>query len=422
MLEQTPNTPVHGSDPTHYRDMEALGDRIAELSALISAATFHLLTLIREFDERGGWACGFRSCAHWLSWRTGLSMGPAREKVRVARALADLPKISEAIRQGEIPYSKVRALTRIATPETEERLLVFSRAGTVSHVERLVRAWRTLDRDEEREEEAERHASRYLDTYVDDDGMVVVRGRLDPEAGAAFQRALEAASQVLYDEESESPTPSYDRIPVAQRRADAVGRMAEAALAGGFDQGTRGDRYQVVVHVDAEVLVEENGPPVSGDPELPANPDPLEIPALSEIEGVGNVSRDGSRRIACDASKVVMTHDHEGGILDVGRKTRVISPALRRALTYRDGGCRFPGCGLKFCDAHHVKHWADGGETNLHNTLLVCRTHHRYVHEEGYRVERTEDGVFRFFRPDGQEVPEVPAPGMPALGGPRAPS
>ena len=164
MLQETPTTPAPGSEPTHYRDVEALGERIAELSALISAATFHLLTMIREFDERGGWACGFRSCAHWLSWRTGLSMGSAREKVRVARALADLPRISEAIRRGEICYSKVRALTRIATLETEERLLDFARAGTVSHVERLVRAWRTLDRDKEREQEAERHASRYLDT------------------------------------------------------------------------------------------------------------------------------------------------------------------------------------------------------------------------------------------------------------------
>ncbi len=194
-LIQTPaSRPFRPGGPGGFDDLEALGERIAELSALISAATFHLLTLIREFDERAGWACGFRSCAHWLSWRTGLGMGPAREKVRVARALADLPLISEATRLGLISYSKVRALTRVATPDNEERLLAFARAGTATHVERLVRAWRTVDRNAEREQELERHASRFLETYTDDDGMVVVRGRLDPEAGAAFQRALEAAS------------------------------------------------------------------------------------------------------------------------------------------------------------------------------------------------------------------------------------
>ncbi len=103
-----------------------------------------------------------------------------------------------------------------------------------------------------------------------------------------------------------------------------------------------------------------------------------------------------------------MTHNGEGRILNVGRKTRLISPALRRALTHRDHGCRFPGCGLRFCDAHHVKHWAEGGETRLDNLVLLCRRHHRCVHEEGYRVERGVDGEFRFFRPDGPEIPQAP--------------
>ncbi|MFQ5527098.1 MAG: DUF222 domain-containing protein [Thermoanaerobaculia bacterium] len=128
----------------------------------------------------------------------------------------------------------------------------------------------------------------------------------------------------------------------------------------------------------------------------------------SEVEGVGRVPAGTSRRIACEASKVVMNHGEDGKILDVGRKTRVISPALRRALTHRDRGCRFPGCGLKFCDAHHVRHWANGGETSLENLLLLCRMHHRSVHEEGYRVKRSADGEFRFFRPDGRAIPEAP--------------
>ena len=129
----------------------ALGDTIAELAARIQAATYELLVMVRQFDERGGWNDGFASCAHWLNWRTGLAIGPAREKVRVARALADLPRLSAAMRRGAISYSKVRAITRVATPETEERLLDFARCATAAHVERLVRAWRRVDRIAEAE-------------------------------------------------------------------------------------------------------------------------------------------------------------------------------------------------------------------------------------------------------------------------------
>ncbi len=385
-----------------HGDLEALGERIAELSAQITAATYQLLVLILEFDQREGWGDGiaphcFRNCAHWLSWRTGLALGPAREKVRVARALGELPLISEAMRCGELSYSKVRALTRIATPESEGDLLSFARAGTASHVERLVRAWRTVDRQQAAEQEALRHASRHLDTYTDEDGMVVVRARLEPEAGAALVKALDAASAVLYGETGKSGR----EVSVAERRADAMGRVAEAALAGGLDRGSRGDRFQVIVHVDAEVLAEEEAPEGCGGQ------------GMSLLEDGGNVPAGTSRRIACDASTVVMTHDKHGRTLDVGRKTRVISPGLRRVLDHRDGGCRFPGCGLRFCDAHHVKHWADGGETKLDNLILLCRRHHRCVHEGGYDVERDASGEFRFLRPDGREMPQ--APELPAV-------
>ncbi|HVT61856.1 MAG TPA: DUF222 domain-containing protein, partial [Thermoanaerobaculia bacterium] len=122
-----------------------------------------------------------------------------------------------------------------------------------------------------------------------------------------------------------------------------------------------------------------------------------------------HVSAETSRRLACDAALVVMRHAASGRVLDVGRRTRVISPSLRRALEHRDGGCRFPGCGLKLCDAHHVEHWADGGETRLANTLLLCRRHHRAVHEEGFSVELAPDGEAHFYRPDGRPLPAAPA-------------
>ena len=182
----------------HAADLDRLGDEIAELSAHLDAATAHLLTLIREFDARAGWNGGFRSCAAWLSWRVGLNRGAARERVRVARALGTLPLLGEALARGELSYSKIRALTRVATPETEERLLAVGRAGTADHVERIVRGWRQVDRQAEARETTKRHAGRALHVYQDDDGMVSVRGRLEPEVGALFMNALAAARETLY--------------------------------------------------------------------------------------------------------------------------------------------------------------------------------------------------------------------------------
>jgi len=161
-------------------ELDQLGDEIAELSAHIEAATAHLLDLIREFDARGGWNTGFRSCAAWLAWRVGLDPGAARERVRVAHALGTLPLLARALARGELSYAKVRALTRVATPETEARLLAVGRAGTAAHVERIVRGWRRVDRKAEARETARRHASRALHVYQDEDGMVVIRGRLAP--------------------------------------------------------------------------------------------------------------------------------------------------------------------------------------------------------------------------------------------------
>src|SRR5437899_10580223 len=179
-------------------ELDQLGDEIAELSAHIEAATAHLLDLIREFDARGGWNTGFHSCAAWLSWRVGLDLGAARERVRVARALGMLPLLAEALGRGELSYAKVRALTRVATPETEARLLGVGRAGTAAHVERIVRGWRCVDRRAEARETAQRHRSRALHVYHDEDGMVVLRGRLEPEVGALLMQALAAARESLY--------------------------------------------------------------------------------------------------------------------------------------------------------------------------------------------------------------------------------
>ena len=368
-------------------ELDRLGNEIAELSAHLDAATAHLLDLIREFDARGGWNTGFRSCAAWLSWRVGLDLGAARERVRVAHALATLPRLARSLATGELSYAKVRALTRVATPETEERLLAVGRAGTAEHVERIVRGWRRVDRQAEAREDALRHAGRALHVRQEDDGTVVLRGRLTPEVGALVLRALEAARDVLHQRIAGEAPPT-----MAQQQADALALLAETALHHGIDPGAPGERYQVVVHVDAPALA---------DPEHPGQ---------SVLEDGVRVSAETSRRLACDASRVVMRHDADGRPTEIGARTRTIPPALRRALQHRDGGCRFPGCGLRFTQGHHVRHWAQGGPTTLSNLASLCRRHHRAVHEEGYQVERGEGGALVFRRPNGRLLPDAPPP------------
>ena len=187
------------------------------------------------------------------------------------------------------------------------------------------------------------------------------------------------------DVSGETPT-------MAQQQADALGLLAETALHHGIDPGAPGERYQVVVHVDAPVLA---------DPDLPGQ---------SVLEDGPHVPAETSRRLACDASLVVMRHDADGRVMEAGARTRAIPPALRRALQYRDRGCRFPGCGRQFGQGHHIRHWVNGGPTTLSNLALLCRWHHRAVHEDGYQMERQPDGELRFWRPDGRLLPDSPPP------------
>ena len=577
-----PDASAARPDPAQAPELALLGNQIAELSARIDAATYELLCHLHEFDRRHGWE-GWRSCAHWLNWRTGLDLGAAREKLRVAAALADLNHVAAAMARGQLSYSKVRALTRVASPATEARLLAVALCATAAQVERLVRAWRRVDRDAQPDAEQVLLASRALSMQVDEDGMVVLRGRLPPEVGALLLRAVEAAmEQVPASAEGDEPT-------IAQRRADALGLVAESALAGGLDPGNPADRFQVTVHVQADALParepaeavprvaaetrevsltlsEPVAPaeprvaaetrevsPASSEPGAPAGPrvadETREVnltpsepgalarnlvaahaameqrgglgaggelvpgvaaesarsprgtsgresrsadtagrlplceesapcpsdatdredrhegiarrPSLSEqatiatphvsaetfeiseapgervaletdldagqavIEQAGglHIGKEAARRVACDAGIVVLRHAADGQVLDVGRRSRTVPSAMRRALLSRDRGqCQFPGCESRHCDAHHVEHWADGGETRLQNLVLACRFHHRALHEGGFRVVPGDaDGQFRFLRPDGTPLPAEPP--MPSWeGAPLAPT
>src|SRR5947209_12552257 len=239
---------IRTSDTIDYAALDQLGDEIAELSVHLEAATARLLDLIREFDARAGWNSGFTSCAAWLSWRVGLDLGAARERVRVARALGALPRLAQALARGELSYAKVRALTRVATPETEERLLAVGLAGAACHVERIVRGWRRMDRIAEAHETAQRHKSRAVRVYQDEDGMVIIRGRLAPEVGAVLVQALAAARETLYKQArakgaGASPADvSAEPPPLAQQQADALALVAETALQHGLDPGALGER------------------------------------------------------------------------------------------------------------------------------------------------------------------------------------
>ena len=177
-----------------------------------------------------------------------------------------------------------------------------------------------------------------------------------------------------------------------QRQADALILLAETALHHELDPGAPGERYQVVVHADAEVLAD------------------ADHPGQSVLEDGLRISAETSQRLACDASRVMMREDADGRLVEVGARTRTIPPALRRALQHRDRGCRFPGCGVRIAEGHHIRHWARGGPTTLANLALLCRRHHRAVHEEDFQIEREADGALIFRRPNGWLLPDVPDP------------
>lgn len=339
-----------------------------------------------------------------------------------------LPEICGAFERGEVSYSKVRAMTRIARPDNERDLLAVAKAGTAAHVEKLVRCYRRADPEAERERARRHEEGRFLETWTDEDGMLVIRGRLPPEVGAALKKAIDAATDALFAEEraakedvtaetsarskdvtAETSTRSEDvtaetsapskrllggppRPRPTQRRVDALGLVARAALGGGLEGAGR-DRAQVVVHVDAEVLRDE------------------ERDGCCELGGGPNVPVETARRLSCDGDLVRMTVDAEGNPLDVGRKTRALTTAIARALDSRDKGCRFPGCTHdRYLEAHQVKHWAEGGETKLENLVHLCWFHHRAVHEGGYRVELDMTGDLVVHRPDGRPLRHAPPP------------
>ncbi|HET6629183.1 MAG TPA: DUF222 domain-containing protein, partial [Woeseiaceae bacterium] len=303
--------------------------------------------------------------------------GAARERVRVAHAMKTLPAIAMAFAKGRLSYSKVRALTRVAKPENEDELLTFALKTTAARVEercRELRCGTVASTDDAARAQARRGLWMRRDEAR---GMMVITVELPMETGELVDKALDKAMET-----AAQAGPEFKEESWTAQRADAFVALAKDYLSGG-QKGASGtpDHYQVMVHVD-ETALRGNAGGRSGLP----------------IETV--------RRIACDSDLIVLV-EKDGNPLSVGRKTRVIPTALRRALWARDKGCRFPGCGRKrYVEAHHAVHWANGGETRLDDVLLLCTQHHRLHHEGGFTLEKDYRGRWFFKRPDGRAVPE----------------
>jgi len=347
--------------------LDDLEDELATLASHLFAGTCRWLELVGEMDRRGSWAeWGQGSCAEWLAWRCGLAPRAAREHVRVARRLPELPLVHAAFARGELSYAKVRAVTRVATVENEEELLELARVCTAAQLDRAVRAYRRVTTQEARDLQEDA----YVSVFWEDDGSLSIRGRLAPEDGALLLRALEAMRDGLWRGSAE-PRPARQAS-----NAEALVALADAGLAHNGESRPGGERYQIVVHADEGALTDDGE-------------------GGCQLEDGSALAPETVRRLACD-----------GSVVRDGRKTRTIPPATRRALRTRDRGCRFPGCeNRRFLDAHHVHHWARGGATTLGNLVLLCRRHHRLVHEGGWQLDRRG----RFYDPRGRPSRAVPS-------------
>jgi hypothetical protein len=423
--------------------LEWLEVQICELAGHLAAATCRFLVLLGDFDARRGWAnWEMNSCAEWLSWKCQMSSGTAREHVRVARALRVLPVIRGEFGAGRLSYSKVRALTRIATPATEAGLAELAGPMTGNQLERFARAHRQVSSADD----ADARVRRRLAWRVEEDGSLSGTFRLPPLAGAALLKALRAAAGDL--EHSHRADPEHSpatkepgvsaetsaagtlQPPTSTSLADALLVIAEAFLAEKVAAADDPEVYQVVVHVGTDAITPArpaDGPQTdAGDVSAETSADdpapsaqPLGHPAAPgrcHVEDGPAISVSTAQMIACSASWSWMLHDSAGKLLDLGRRRRRPNAALRRAARERDNcRCRFPGCESRRIDLHHIQYWSNGGRTKLDNLIGLCRYHHMLVHDRGYLIAAARDGTFAFYRADGTAVPASPP--LPQPGG-----
>ena len=373
--------------------LERLEAEITELAGHLAAGECRWLLLVAEYDRRAGyeqWGC--HSAVQWLGWHCSLDARAAREKLRVAHALTELPLITEEFAAGRLSYSKVRALTRIATPMNEADLVMLAQHATASQVDRIVSAYRGVLTVEEEVEVANRQVvEQYVRTDEEGDGSMIIHARVPPEIGAAFLQALEAArAQLCADARGEGgPAGPVHRLP-SVTNVDALGLIVESFMANGPAARSGADRYQIVVNVDEDVLTDDA-------------PD-----GVCELDGGSRLAPETVRRLGCDASTVSLIRRKDGTLLTATNKTQAIPRRVRRMLRARDQGCRFPGCGQRaFVDAHHIHHRAHGGSNALENLVELCWFHHRLVHEGGWKLRLDHDSKVVVTNPAGNVIPSL---------------
>jgi hypothetical protein len=377
-----------------YRDISnaELGSEITLMAGQITAATYCFLKMLAEFDRRRGWDNGsIRSCSQWLNLTCGMTATTAREKLRVAHCLEKLPNINKEFESGKLSYSKVRAMTRVATDDNEDILLSVAIGGTASHIEKLVRRYQLVDENQNPVEQGDEYQQRKLDYYQDDEGMWILRAKLPQLEGGLLIKAIEEimrqqdknhSEQVSKKEQNasaEAPVPEQASVPVVekisygQKRADGLAALSEHYIAtatvddenGGVQALAGHERCQVVLHLSVDTLEAEYKQELkhgeSSQCHTPANMDYQWI------------SMANAKRFSSDASLYTVLEDKYGNVLNAGRKTRTVGTILKRTLDIRDETCRFPGCcANKYVDFHHIQHWMSRYEKRI---LGACCTY-----------------------------------------------
>jgi hypothetical protein len=368
-----------GSRPTEW-----LEEEITTLAGHIAAATCRFLLVLAEFERREGhqrWECF--TCARWLSWKIGMSYRTAQDHVRVARALEDLPVTTKAFAAGQLSYSKVRAITRVASAKSEAALVEVAMHGTAAHLDRIVAGYCTVKRNVDPDRAQAQLRRRGVWVTTEDDGTCTLTVRGPADAIHSMLRAADAAAKQLPELVDE---PDFKG---AARRFDGLEQVARAYAE---PERTMAARPEMIVHADLTVMTEGE-------------------PGRAEIEEGPNLTATTLERLACDCG-IRLATEREGETIDVGRRTRSIPVALERAILDRDRSrCRFPGCTQQGrLQVHHRRHWSRGGTTDVRNCFLVCLYHHKVLHEGAWHAEGDAAGALTFVDPLGRRMPEVLLP------------
>ena len=406
------------ADPSGL-ELDQIADRLVGHASQIASLTGRFLLLLSEFDRRKGWTGeGIMSCAHWLTLRTGLSMRTAQEYVRVARTLDGVPRIRDAFVEGRLSYSKVRALTRVVTPDREDELLSVALSADAAQLERVVRAIRSIDQREREATEGEVESTASWEW--NSDGTLSVRMRLSALDGASFLAATVRAEYERTRTSSDDAGPSVADLVAAQiDSAESPDREAEIEEAGLEPADQRLWRHTPANIAPAVVLMAETMQAAIDVPTFTPGAEVVVHSQSSEadtygadpyVEGGPALSAAEESEASCGGTKTEVRHGNRGTVTSWGRRTRTPSTRTLRAILARDGGCRYPGCGrTRHLHAHHVRFWSRGGATTPDNLVLLCSSHHRALHRGEFSITAHALQQFTFHRQeDGQLIEQAP--------------